>query len=334
MIAIIINKIKIINFQSNHCEKLLAEALQTTVVLEEAKEIVTVSETPKILEEEDDTFEEMSKQPRINVNDDDDDEDKFQEMTSVQNDMDEKEDEDEIFKIKEEEVDEEDQLLDATSPMTKSMDLLGNDIVKSIEKANILYEGDDLGNIFKGNNDLNSSEDDMEFKPVTSGKKKKRNKNNKNSNNHSEASSFADSESSEAMEAAMENKNEGWSFETDSNDIFKLLNMGQQSQTTTENNVKEEKAALEDVFKFDSELVTSEETATANNKPELKMSTSLNYEDEEKEEENKDVGGRENGLSQSLTSWATTTSTSESEVGNSPNPRATSKKKGKKKKKR
>merc|ERR1711993_26625 len=133
-------------------------------------------------------FEEMSKQPRINVNDDDDD-DKFQEMTSVQNDMDEKEDEDEIFKIKED-VDEEDQLLDATSPMTKSMDLLGNDIVKSIEKANILYEGDDLGNLFKGNNDINSSEDDMEFKPVTSGKKKKRNKNNKNSNNHSEASSF------------------------------------------------------------------------------------------------------------------------------------------------
>merc|ERR1712061_917326 len=98
-------------------------------------------------------------------------------------------------------------------------------------------------------------------------------------------------------------------------------------------NVKEEKAALEDVFKFDSELVTSEETATANNKPEVKMSTSLNYEDVEKEEENKeDVGGRENGLSQSLTSWATTTSTSESEVGNSPNPRATSQKKGKKKK--
>merc|ERR1711890_65463 len=96
--------------------------------------------------------------------------------------------------------------------------------------------GGDSGNLFKNND--NSSEDDLEFKPVTSGKNKKKRKNfssnqnnsnniNKNSNSHSEASSFADSESSEAMESAMENKNssEGWSFEADSSDIFKLLNV-------------------------------------------------------------------------------------------------------------
>merc|ERR1711902_18843 len=146
--------------------------------------------------------------------------------------------------------------------------------------------------------------DDLEFKPVTSGKKKRKNRKN-------------------------------------SNDIFKLLNMSQQPQGTTEaeSSVKEEKAALEDGFKFDSELMTSDQDNVNSNvvKPEnvvtSKMSTSLlNYEEpEEKEEENKN-----NGLSQSLASWATTTSTSasESEVGNSPNPRATSKKKGKKKKKR
>ena len=329
---------------------MLAEALQTTV-LDEVKENVTVLETPKILEEEE-KFEEMSKQPLVEEDDDEDDDTKFQEMTSVEpkhesstavikEDLDEDDDEEpeeEVFKIKEE-VDEEEESTEmnvpptATSPpLTKSMDLLGNDIVKSIEHANMLYEGD-------LKNDLNSSEDDLEFKPVTSGKKKR--KNRKNSNNHSEASSFADSESSEAMIDAMENKNEGWSFEADSNDIFKLLNMSQQPQgtTETESSVKQEKAALEDVFKFDSELMTSDQDNVNSNvvKPEnvvtSKMSTSLlNYEEpEEKEEENKN-----NGLSQSLTSWATTTSTSasESEVGNSPNPRATSKKKGKKKKKR
>merc|ERR1712062_144024 len=168
---------------------------------------------------------------------------------------------------------------------------LGNDIVKSIEKANVLYEGNtedtNSGNLlFKTNNDV-SSEDDLEFKPVTSGKNKKKRKNNnsniisssnqntnvnnKNSASHSEASSFADLESSEAMESAMETKNssEGWSFEADSSDIFKLLNAEKNSnslagnsnstdlltsESTTTVKTEEEKAALEDVFKFDSEL--------------------------------------------------------------------------------
>merc|ERR1711981_213154 len=73
-------------------EKLLAEALQTTV-LEEAKEKVMVFETPKVLEakkeEEDDEekFEEMSKQRDLNHIDfteklDDEDDMKFEEMTN------------------------------------------------------------------------------------------------------------------------------------------------------------------------------------------------------------------------------------------------------------
>ena len=444
-------------FQSDEqCEKLLAEALQTTV-LEEAKEKVTVFETPKVLagtskvleekEEEDDDeekFEEMSKQRDLNHIDfteklDDEDDMKFEEMTnnilidteepsisasgiceknknSVKlefKDFDdnqeenEDEDEDEIFKIKEAdeqpEVDEEEDV-DLLHPVSKSIDLpppkcsprsvqssdcilgaLGNDIVKSIEKANVLYEGNtedtNSGNLlFKTNNDV-SSEDDLEFKPVTSGKNKKKRKNNnsniisssnqntnvnnKNSASHSEASSFADSESSEAMESAMETKNssEGWSFEADSSDIFKLLNAEKNSNISAGNSnstdlltsestttVKtEEKAALEDVFKFDSELSSggcgprrrkiaatedqedeNETGSNSNNKPEMTSSLTEGEEEVSSETKNSSSGG----LSQSLTSWATATSTSESEVGNSPNPRATSKKKGKKKKKR
>merc|ERR1712018_1058694 len=116
----------------------------------------------------------------------------------------EDEDEEEIFKIKEAdeqpEVDEEEDV-DLLHPVSKSIDLpppkcsprsvrttdcilgaLGNDIVKSIEKANVLYEGGDSGNLFKNND--NSSEDDLEFKPVTSGKNKKKRKNfSSNQNN-------------------------------------------------------------------------------------------------------------------------------------------------------
>merc|ERR1739842_132686 len=123
--------------------------------------------------------------------------------------------EDEIhFKIKEEDIDDDDDDLDenevvggqiklenlidvettATSAAnlgTSDVDLLGNDIVKSIEKANLLYDGGNqqgLGQLFKPSIDGNgtaaadnlvagcSSEDDMEFKPVTSGKKKKKKK--------------------------------------------------------------------------------------------------------------------------------------------------------------
>ena len=86
--------------------------------------------------------------------------------------------------------------------MTKSVDLLGNDIVKSIEKANLLYEGQaadhDLGQLFKSH-DLVSSEDDLEFKPVTSGKKKRR----KNKQHEDSSSSFVD-DSSESSDAPME----------------------------------------------------------------------------------------------------------------------------------
>merc|ERR1712110_1187792 len=95
----------------------------------------------------------------------------------------------------------------------------------------------------------------------------------------------------------------------------------------------EEKAALEDVFKFDSELGSSKNDS----KTEIvNMSASLNYEDND--EGSNPSEEKSNSLSQSMTYGGcdsrTTTSNSESSVGNSPNPRAASKKKGKSKKKK
>ena len=139
---------------------------------------------------------------------------------------------------------------------TSDVDLLGNDIVKSIEKANLLYDGGNqqgLGQLFKPSIDGNgtaaadnlvagcSSEHDMEFKPVTSGRKNKKQKqkndnNNKNKNGTGGAaatdsscsvdlgSSFADSESSDVhMQEKSSNNTEGWSFEADDLDVNKLL---------------------------------------------------------------------------------------------------------------
>merc|ERR1712213_76643 len=156
----------------------------------------------------------------------------------------------------------------ATSPpLTKSMDLLGNDIVKSIEHANMLYEGD-------LKNDLNSSEDDLEFKPVTSGKKKR--KNRKNSNNHSEASSFADSESSEAMIDAMENKNEGWSFEADSN-VVKPENVVTSKMSTSLLNYEEpEEKEEENKNNGLSQSLTSWATTTSTSASESEVGNSPN----------------------------------------------------------
>merc|ERR1712111_294946 len=100
-----------------------------------------------------------------------------------------------------------------------------------------------------GNNE--SSEDDLEFKPVTSGKKK--NKSNSNAAEaHGGGSSTSSCIDSSAEESACDTKtstNEGWSFEADDLDVNKLLAevVSQPSQQP-----QEEKAALEDVFKFDS----------------------------------------------------------------------------------
>lgn len=259
----------------------MAEALETTV-LDDRKEEAVIKQPPSVLEDEDEKFEEMSQQKVVSFSDDEDEEE-------------------EEFKIKEDLID-----VDTTAKMmTKSVDLLGNDIVKSIEKANLIYDNnaEDLGALFQSN-----SEDDLEFKPVTNGKNKNRKK-KKMAGESICSSSCSDTEKPP-------NGNEGWSFEADDLDVNTLLQQQQPLEA------EEEKAALEDVFKFDSELKDKEDK-----KIQLNMSASLT--NDESEETSND-----SALSQSMTYQSTTTSNSESSVGNSPNPRATSKKKGKSKKKK
>lgn len=163
-------------------------------------------------------------------------------------------------------------------------------------------------------------------------------------------SSFADSESSDVhMQEKSSNNTEGWSFEADDLDVNKLLSEvipvsvqadSEAPAVIAEVQLVEEKAALEDVFKFDSELGSNtdkESKAVVLPPTELNnMSTSLNYDDSNNSDE------KSNSLSQSMTYGGCSTGTtsnsesnmSESSVGNSPNPRAASKKKGKSKKKK
>ena len=397
----------------------MAEALETTVLSETCKkEDIWITSPPDVHvlennlinndndDDDDDKFEEMSKQqdqPKETIDIEEDCNEEFEEMTKTNREEIDIDNEDEIhFKIKEEDIDDDDldenvvggqvkleNLIDvettatsAANLATSDVDLLGNDIVKSIEKANLLYDGGNqqgLGQLFKPSIVGNvtaaadnlaagcSSEDDMEFKPVTSGRKNKKQKqkydnNNKNKNSTGAAaatdsscsvdlgSSFADSESSDVhMQEKSSNNTEGWSFEADDLDVNKLLSevipVAVQADSAApaviaEVQLVEEKAALEDVFKFDSELgsnTVKESKAVVLPPTELNnMSTSLNYDDSNNSDE------KSNSLSQSMTYGGCSTGTtsnsesnmSESSVGNSPNPRAASKKKGKSKKKK
>ena len=401
----------------------MAEALETTVLSETCKkEDIWITSPPDVHvlennlinngiddDDDDDKFEEMSKQqdqqhqPKETIGIDEDCNEEFEEMTKTNREEIDIDNEDEIhFKIKEEDIDDDDldenvvggqvkleNLIDvettatsAANLATSDVDLLGNDIVKSIEKANLLYDGGNqqgFGQLFKPSIDGNgtaaadnlaagcSSEDDMEFKPVTSGRKNKKQKqkydnNNKNKNSTGAAaatdsscsvdlgSSFADSESSDVhMQEKSSNNTEGWSFEADDLDVNKLLSEvipvavqadSEAPAVIAEVQLVEEKAALEDVFKFDSELGSNthkESKAVVLPPTELNnMSTSLNYDDSNNSDE------KSNSLSQSMTYGGCSTGTtsnsesnmSESSVGNSPNPRAASKKKGKSKKKK
>ena len=294
--------------------------METTVLetKDNGKE-VKIKTPPKVLEasEDDEEFQEMSKvdQPQNNHFFEEDDDD-------LEEDFKIKEDPKDLFDndftgtsaaLSSEPEAAEDQVVSSQNPNSE-LDLLGNDIVKSIEKANLLYDG----GMFKNE----SSEDDLEFKPVTSGKKKKKNKNKSMNSidNNAETSSCTESSSTEESGETKTSTNEGWSFEADDLDVNKLL----AEVTVTQPVTTEDKTALEDVFKFDSELKNENDKDT---KKILDMSASLHYEDEAKEDKQ---------MSQSLTygGCSTTTSNSESSVGNSPNPRATSKKKGKSKKKK
>jgi len=185
--------VKVMKSQDS-CEKLLAEALETTVLEDKvhaAQDLLKIQSPPNLLEDDEEEFQEMHRKP----------DEEFCEMQSTKEDEDreDNDEEEEVFKIKEEieegtskvdlmEVDDDDNPSPQNHHHPKTvLHLLGNDIVKSIEKANLLYEGQsqDQGSpavtlMFKNNE---SSEDDLEFKPVTSGKKKKKNKNKSNNFN-------------------------------------------------------------------------------------------------------------------------------------------------------
>lgn len=274
------------------------------MIADEVIQKPVVSEPPNVFkdEEDEDEFKEMAKEVVI-------EEEVFQEMSKKPLDSDDDEEEEpEVFKIKEANEDKEEEEDDGydNEPPVAEVDLLGDEIIKSIDKAAHFYEGS-FG--FSGNE---NNEDDLEFKPVTSGKKRK----NKNKTQcSSSGSSFADSESSEIMEK----NNEGWSFEADDLDVNKLLFEAKASMDKNEAE-GQEKAALEDVFKFDSELMASSLKFEADLEP---SSGSL------KENLSKSLN-----LGSTTLGMASTTSNSESSVGNSPNPRAASKKKGKSKKKK
>jgi hypothetical protein len=186
--------------------------------------------------------------------------------------------------------------------------------------------------------------------------------------------SVADSESENIVQEQKEEtlvdeeakKETGWSFEDDEMDVNKLLSEvvggvdAESPVTNSPEETGEERTALEDVFRFDSEIVDEETDVKQPNTEGTSKSLSIDdLNDALKDETDSDadgaiqVGNRrrcesmttddENGSeankNKSLggtsmsSSYAGTTSASEGSVSNSPNPRAT-KSKGKKGKKK
>jgi len=149
-----------------------------------------------------------------------------------------------------------------------------------------------------------------------------------------------------------ENCKDGWSFEIDEEDVNKLLeneNIQDASQEV------EERTALEDVFRFDSEMTEEEDNVkkivdvsgknvSVEDLNDALVDETENYDGdggslrrrkESSDTENEDFKECPGGHNPSLSSSCPdTTSASESSVSNSPNPRATKSKgkKGKKKK--
>jgi len=223
-------------------------------------------------------------------------------------------------------------------------------------------------------NDLYSSDDDFMFRPVPNrrNKKKQKQKAAELEEDYSRCqgdSSAADSESEKFAEldnmklSSKKSKNsgkeskDGWSFEMDEEDVNKLL----EKESMREPSEKEERTALEDVFRFDSEMRDEESSKPESNVHENvggkcvsveDLNDALKDETDDSEAEGipitnkKDSPDSENDLSAGLkqckplpgtsmsSSYAETTDASESSVTNSPNVRATKSKgkKGKKKK--
>merc|ERR1711915_689535 len=127
-------------------------------------------------------------------------------------------------------------------------------------------------------NDLYSSDDDFMFRPVPNrrNKKKQKQKAAELEEDYSRCqgdSSAADSESEKFAEldnmklSSKKSKNsgkeskDGWSFEMDEEDVNKLL----EKESMREPSEKEERTALEDVFRFDSEMRDEESSKPESN---------------------------------------------------------------------
>eukprot|EP00094_Tigriopus_californicus_P011925 TCALIF_11520-PA protein Name:"Similar to rudhira Breast carcinoma-amplified sequence 3 homolog (Drosophila melanogaster)" AED:0.12 eAED:0.12 QI:210/0.88/0.7/1/0.77/0.6/10/0/1394 len=190
---------------------------------------------------------------------------------------------------------------------------------------------------------VDSSEDDLEFKPVSNGRRRKKQPqlNLRPSMSHTEAfrsrgSSFADSESSfNGDEVLRDQDKEGWSFEADDLDVNKFLSEAIASSPPAdldadEGGVSGEKPQLEDVFKFDSEIAAAEGQGVRVSKQNAASLEDLKEalgDEEEKMTSSLNVTFDEDNLvssSSARESLALSTSigeTTDSSVGNSPNPK-------------
>lgn len=208
-----------------------------------------------------------------------------------------------------------------------------------------------------------SSDDDMQFKPVPNKRNKKKQKQKSiESEFDTQDSCPADSESEKVSEfedsrstkSKSKSSKDGWSFEIDEEDVNKLLESDNIRAASEET---EERTALEDVFRFDSEMVEEEDTVEKNEARGTVDAKSVSVEDlndalldetDDSEAEggitirkrrdtvdtdNEEFKECRGGVTLS-SSCPDTTDASESSVTNSPNPRQTKSKgkKGKKKK--
>lgn len=221
--------------------------------------------------------------------------------------------------------------------------------------------------------DMYSSDDDFFFRPVykKKGKKQKQKESEDESSRNCKEGSLADSESENVTQEQKQSledeevaRETGWSFEDDDLDVNKLLSEvvpdGESPAAITPEETEEERTALEDVFRFDSEIAEeetdikqplTEETSKSLSIDDLndalkdetdseaegaipvvgrRRCESMTTDDENGSEPNKN---KSLGATSMSSSYGGTTSASEGSVSNSPNPRAT-KSKGKKGKKK
>merc|ERR1719270_3074174 len=215
----------------------------------------------------------------------------------------------------------------------------------------------------KPSDSVYSSDDDgLQFKPVPNKRNKKKQKQKSVEEFDTQDSCPADSESEKVSEfedshstkSKSKSSKDGWSFEIDEEDVNKLLESDNIRAASEET---EERTALEDVFRFDSEMVEEEDTVEKNEARGTVDAKSVSVEDlndalldetDDSEAEGgitirkrRDTVETDNeefkecrGVTLS-SSCPDTTDASESSVTNSPNPRQTKSKgkKGKKEKK-